>query len=118
MLDVRSERVTAINADTGGLPFQEFAEGFLRQRLPLLVIAQLEGMFGLSEQEAASVAPLVVDAIIANYAGDEAPSPQLQAYIAGLIGSGEPFHTLGELLAGFWTDIPPQDNNLAVPFTF
>jgi hypothetical protein len=118
MLDVRSERVTAIEADTGGLPLQEFAAGFLRQRLPLRVIPQLEAMFGLSEQEAASVAPLVVDAIIANYAGDEAASPRLQAYIAGLMASGEPFHTLGRLLAGFWTDIPPRDNNLVVPFTF
>jgi len=118
LLDIHSERVTAINADTGGLTFQKFAEGFLRDRLPIQVIQRLEAMFGLSEQEAASVAPLVVDAIVANYAGDEAPSPQLQGYIAALIGSGEPFHTLGLLLGGFWTDIPPQDNNLVVPFAF
>jgi hypothetical protein len=117
MLNIHSERVTRIDADTGGLPFQQFAEAFLRDRIPAQVIQDLVDLFGLSEAAAAQVAPLVIDALVANYAGDEAPSAQTQAIIAGLVASPEPLHTLGMLLAGFWTDLPPADNDLVVPFS-
>ena len=56
-----------------------------------------------------------MDALIANYAGDEAPSPELLAMIGQWIGSPEPMHSLGLSLWGLWTDLPPTDNELVIP---
>ena len=81
-----------------------------------IATARLEVAFGLSEADAAAVAPLVAQGIVANYAGDEAPSPQTQAVIGGLIGSSDPQqHALGMILLGLWTDLPPSDGTLVIP---
>ncbi len=117
-LNIHSERVTQIDADTGGLPFQVFAEQTLRSLLPAQVYYELETLFGLSQEEAALVAPLVIDALVANYAGDENPAPETMATIQALLAQPEPYHTLGQMLAGFWIDLPPADNDLVLPFTF
>jgi hypothetical protein len=114
-LDIQSERVTEIKADTDGMPFQDYAHTFLAARLPNLVTYQLMSLFRLPQDQAAQVAPLVAEALIANYAGDEAPSAQTQALIGGLVGSSEPLHTLGLMLGGLWTDLPPKDNQLEWP---
>ena len=115
-LQVESQRVTSIRADTAGLPFQDYALAFLADRLPHIVIDRLEAQFQLPPEQAAQVAPLVVDALLANYAGDEAPSPQVQQIIGGLLESPEPMHSLGVILWGLWTDLPPGDNELTLPF--
>ena len=117
MLEIHSERITQISADTGDVPFQEFAENSLRSLLPARVVHDLMALFGIPQAQAEQVAPLVVDALVANYAGDEAPSPQVQQTIQYLISQSDPYHTLGALLAGFWTDIPPTDNEVTVPFS-
>ena len=116
MLDIHTERVTEISADTGGMGFQDFALDSLSSLLPVQVVQELMALFGHSQAQAEQVAPLVVDAIIVNYAGDEAPSPQVQQTIQYLVNQPEPYHTLGVLLAGFWTDLPPADYELRVPF--
>ncbi len=114
-LNIHSERVTQID----GYPdFQEFAEQTLRSLLPAQVFYVLETQFGLSEQDAAQVAPLVIDALVANYAGDEAPTPETLATIQYLMAQPEPYATLGELLGAFWFDVPPADNDLSLPFKF
>ena len=115
-LHIESQRVTNIHANTGGIPFQDYAENFVAERLPDIITARLMAMFQLPQDQAAQVAPLVSDAIIANYAGDEAPSAQTQAILNGLVGSPEPMHTLGLMLWGFWTDLPPHDTELTLPF--
>ena len=109
--------MTSIKANTGGIPFQDYAENFVAERLPDIITARLMAMFQLPQDQAAQVAPLVSDAIIANYAGDEAPLAQTQAILNGLVGSPEPMHTLGLMLWGFWTDLPPHDTELTLPFT-
>ena len=114
-LHIESRRVTSIAADLGGVPFQQYADTFLRSILPYPVTYTLETQFGLSDAEAATVAPLVVDALIANYAGDESPSPETLAMLQWLLGSPEPYHTLGELLGSLWIDLPPSDHQLVVP---
>ena len=111
-LNIHSERITTIDADTAGLPFQQFAEQFLRVRLAGIVVQELSQLYGLSEPQAAQVAPLVVDALVANYAGDETPSPQTEATIAWLLSNPAPYSTLGGLLDWLWTDLPPGDNDL------
>ncbi|HVV70664.1 MAG TPA: metallophosphoesterase, partial [Verrucomicrobiae bacterium] len=114
-LKIQTERVTQIKADTAGMAFQDYARDFLAARLPTLVTYQLMSMFQLPQDQAAQVAPLAAEALIANYAGDEMPSAQTQSVIGGFLASPEPLHTLGLMLGGLWTDLPPQDNHLELP---
>jgi hypothetical protein len=114
VLHVTSRRVTQISADLGGLSFPAYAENFARAMLPYRVVAELQQMFGLPLAQAQAVAPLVVDAIIAYYCGDENPSATTQATLAYLLSQPEPQHTLGALLYTFWNDLPPTDNTLNV----
>jgi hypothetical protein len=116
MLHIESELVTNINFDTGGMAFQDYALNAVWA--PTVAIAQgrIETTFGLAPADAALVAPLVAQGVIANYAGDESPSAETQAIIGGLISQPEPRHTLGVILLGLWTDLPPYaDNELVLP---
>lgn len=116
-LNIHSERLTEIDADTGGLPFQQYADAFLRTHMAPQVIQELVGIFAFSEQEAIDLSPLVIDSLVANYAGDEAPSLETMASIQSLMLSLDPRRQqLGMLLAGIWTDLWPADNDLVVPF--
>jgi 3',5'-cyclic AMP phosphodiesterase CpdA len=109
-LHVQSRRVTKIAADLGGVPFQQYAEDFLRDLLPYPVTYQLETQFGLDAGTAAFLEPYVADALVANYAGDESPSEETLAELGML---PEPFQSL--LIYGFWMDLSPGDNTLVVP---
>jgi hypothetical protein len=115
-LHIESQRVTEINADTGGVPFQEYALEFLQARLPALATYQLMSLFQLPQDQAAWAAPLVANALIANYAGDESPDALTQATLNGFVQSPEPLRTLGLMLWGIWTDLPPGDNQLDLSF--
>jgi len=115
ILTIQSQRVTEINMDTGGLPFEQYAAAFLAARLPALATYQLMSLFQVPQAQAEQVAPLVAQALMANYAGDEMPSPNTQATLNYLLGSPEPMHTLGMMLWGLWADLPPGDNQLSVP---
>lgn len=110
LVRIETRRVTHITADTGGVPFQQYAENFLRARLPALVARQLAARFNLPKADAAKAAPVVADALIANYAGDEKPPPETQALMDEWVNGPEPHRTLGLLLRGIWTDLPPTDN--------
>jgi len=116
LLHIESRRVTEIEADTGGMPFQAYAEAFLRARVPAIATYQLMTQFGLTQEQASQLAPFVTDAVVAGYAGDEMPDAQTQAILNSFVQSPEPLHTLGLLLWGLWTDPPPADNQLALPF--
>ncbi|MCS7337111.1 MAG: metallophosphoesterase [Verrucomicrobiae bacterium] len=114
MLRIETRRVTRVNADFADAPFQRHAEDFLRARLIPLVARQLVRRFDLPEADAAEAAPVVADALIANYVGDEAPPAQVRGMIEDWLNSAEPRRTLGMLLRGIWTDLPPTDNQCAV----
>ncbi|HLP78417.1 MAG TPA: metallophosphoesterase [Candidatus Paceibacterota bacterium] len=114
-LSITTQRVTDIRHSTGGIPFQQYA--FTKIYAPTLEIAttRIMSMFGLPREQAAAVAPLVTQGIIANYAGDEMPSAQTQAIINSLMTSTqEPDHTFGLILWGLWTDLPPGDGTLTL----
>lgn len=114
-LNIQSQRVTEADVDTGGLPFQEFAEQNLRGLMQVQIDQELSTLFGLGPAEIAFVAPLVTDALVANYAGDETISPETAGLIDYLMGGGPPMDQLGMLLLGLWTDLYPGDNDLAIP---
>ena len=42
------------------------------------------------------------------------PDAQTQAVLNSFVTSPEPLHSLGLLLYGLWTDLPPGDNALEV----
>jgi hypothetical protein len=98
------------------VPFQQYALEFLQARLPAIATYQLMTLFHLPQDQAAQVAPLVSAALIANYAGDEAPDAQTVAMLNGFVAGEEPLHTLGLMLWGLWADLPPGDNQLVIPF--
>ena len=117
-LSIASRQVTEINADTGGVPFPAYAANFVATRLAGPVILQIKAMFGLPDEQAAQLAPLVVEVLMAQYAGDEAIGSDRYTQLVGWAQSGDPlFSQLGLLLLGMWTDLPPGDNNLVVPLT-
>lgn len=115
-LAITSQRVTEIDADTGGMPFQQYAFAFLWPRVVNISTVELMTLFGLPEDQASAIAPLVAQAIIANYAGDEQMDAATQAIIDNLLATepGSPTYMLGMLLTGIWTDLPPGDNQLTV----
>ncbi len=117
LLDIQSKRVAQIAADTGGLPFPEYADAFLRTHMAPQVVQELVALLQFTPDEAVQLAPVVIDALVANYAGDEAPTPETWALIGELGSSADPRRQqLSSLLAGIWTDLWPADNNLVVPF--
>ncbi len=116
-LNIRTEPVTEIEADTGGLPFQQYAEVFLRTHMAPLVVQQLMVLLSFTEPEAVQHAPWVIDALVANYAGDEAPSPETLEKIREYGSSDDSRErNLGGLLAGIWSELLPADNNVVIPF--
>jgi predicted phosphodiesterase len=114
-LNIQSQRVTEADVDTGGLPFQQFADQNLRELIQVQIDEELTNGFGLTPQQLAFVAPLVTDALVANYAGDEVPSPATLQVLQYLIAAGPPTDQLGYLLLGIWTDLWPGDHALSVP---
>jgi len=115
LLNIESRRITDVAVETGGLSFQSFAEQNLRELIQVQIEEVLSSQFGLGPAEIAVVAPLVTDALVANYAGDEAASAQTQATINFLRSQGPPMNVLGNLLQGLWLDLYPADNNLLIP---
>jgi hypothetical protein len=118
-LNIASRQVTEIKADTGGLPFPAYAANFAATRLAGPVTLRVQTMFGLPEEQAAQLAPLVVEVLMAQYAGDEAISSERYTQLVAWAQSGDPlFSQLGMLLLGMWTDVPPGDKNLVVPLSW
>lgn len=113
-LAITSPHLTSIPLDLGGVSFPQYSANFVADRLPLMVTYRLVAGFGFPVEQAQQVAPLVVQALMANYAGDETPDVQTQTTIGNLIQSPEPLHTLGMMLWGIWTDLPPADNQTTV----
>ncbi len=114
-LVLKTRYINHINTDTGGVPFRQYANSFLRVHLVPQVLQRLEAMLSMSKEEAAEVAPLVIDALVANYAGDESPSADTLATIQGLLSSPDPrLMNLGGLLGAIWTDLAPSDNDRCV----
>ncbi|MFZ1986776.1 MAG: choice-of-anchor I family protein, partial [Desulfatitalea sp.] len=112
---VRTFHLEAIDYDTGGLSFPDYAREFLRQGLTQIAAYQLtltpdQGGFALSPAEALAAAPFVTQAFMAHYAGDEMPDGATLGQIVGYTGSPDPrYQALGQALGTLWTDLTPAD---------
>jgi 3',5'-cyclic AMP phosphodiesterase CpdA len=114
-LHIESRYVTAIDFNTGGVKFQDYAYNAIFWPTKEIVTGRIVDMFGVPREQVAAVAQAVTQAIIANYAGDESPSDATMVLIGNLLSSPEPYHTLGAILGGLWTDLPPTpDSDLTV----
>lgn len=93
-LQIETRRVTEIAADTGELSFQHYALDFYKRTWGTVVLDELPGMFGLSQQQALQYAPLTTDTFVAHNEEDESPSPETKASIDNLLRNMGPLHTL------------------------
>ncbi|MCK5457137.1 MAG: hypothetical protein KAI45_08420, partial [Melioribacteraceae bacterium] len=104
-----------IDFDTEGLTFQEYAKEFLESGMPELIKHYLINDYALSETNADIVAPIMTEAIMAHYAGDENPSQETLNEIQQLANNSDP--TIQRIATGLsliWLDLIPSDNNITI----
>lgn len=114
-LNITSNVITEIDFDTGGLTFQEYAKEFLENGMPDLIKHYLINGYSISETDADIVAPIMMRAIMAHYAGDENPSQETRNEIQQLANNSDP--TIQKIATGLnliWLDLVPSDNNLTI----
>ncbi|MBN2012017.1 metallophosphoesterase [candidate division KSB1 bacterium] len=122
-VNVETHKVTSIDYELGGIPFEAYAQQFLMDGLQLIVnftvTAPVEtGGYGLSDEQAVLAVPLITNAMIAHYMGDEAPSMETMATVGALLGSTNPMEQLvGQFIGSLWTDIAPTDNSAEIQLT-
>ena len=114
VMRIQSAFIDTIDWDTGGLTFQAYSRNLLETQLNVqasLLLATL----GLSQEETDALAPFAADAIVAHYAGDETPSPEVLEVIQTYSQDPDLFiAAIGFLLGSLWTDLPPADNNVDI----
>lgn len=110
-LTVTTRRVTEI-AGMGPAPaFQAYALAFAQALLPYQVVAELKYLLGFTEAEAVALAPVVVQGLIANYAGNETPDDDVLVTLFLLLTDTDPrMQALGGLLYTLWFDPSPGDD--------
>ena len=117
---ITSDTVTEIDYDLGGLEFPDYAMNTLTEGLDIIATATLtapvaQGGFGLTEEQAAQVSPLIVAAFVAHYSGDESMDAETYQTIVTLLSSEDAtMQTLGQYLGTLWTDLAPPDNNVVI----
>jgi hypothetical protein len=115
---IETGQITEIDYDTGGIPFPEYAQAYLKEGLTGIVTYTLmlpveRGGYGIDDPHmAADLASYLVDAFMAHYAGDEQPDKDTVDTIMAFLSyaEGTVQHVLGQLLYGLWTDLAPMDN--------
>lgn len=113
-LSVHTEYVTAI--ESHAVDFVNYAKSYLEDGLTTITLYQLaHAPYNLSEPTLSAVAGLVVSALMAHYAGDEAADAETIATYGAMLASEDPVtRALGQSLAALWTDAPPADNEVSV----
>jgi 3',5'-cyclic AMP phosphodiesterase CpdA len=97
-----------------GADFRKYSEDFSTESGATIGIETMRQL-GVSKKDAAVLAPQVAEAVIAHYKGDErfTGTTMLGAPRLGLMGSLV-VSLRKELVAGFWNDLPPADNDLVI----
>lgn len=107
---VTSGVIESIDYDLGGLDFQTYAFNYISTGLPILVNYILTNPpYNLDPATAALMTPVVTEAFIAHYAGNEGnPSPQSQAVINYLLSVPQ-YQMFGMMIMSIWNDPAPDD---------
>lgn len=114
-LNITSKHITQINYDTDGKPFQVYAKDYLENSIPGIISFISEFDLDLTESEIEQLTPIVTDAVIAHFAGDENPSQETLLEIQQLTESTNPImQFIGTGLNFIWMDLPPADNDIQI----
>ena len=112
---IETDYVTETDYDTGGVSFPNYAFAYLQEGLFGMVTVQLMQDYGLLQEQAEQLAPLLTAGFLAHYAGDEEPDPVTLQMIMGMLNAPDPrVRMLGGYLYALWTDLPPADSNLTL----
>lgn len=119
-LTISTSVVTAIPSHP--TDFKAWSDQFLRIGLTGVSNYTLKYGYGLDDATVALLTPLIVEAMVAHYAGDEniegLAEPlrtNTKAMIAYLRASTDPTtKALGDSILGLWTDLAPADNNVVL----
>ncbi len=110
---VTTKHVTTIDyPGLNGVPFPEYEAAISFDAFKVLAYYMLMGEpYNVPEFYAAMVAPAFSRAMMAHFAGDETISAETDAdfQLANMISED-----LANILYGFYTDLPPSDNNLVI----
>ncbi|SNY27836.1 Calcineurin-like phosphoesterase [Orenia metallireducens] len=115
-LEVETYKVTEVDADTGGLEFQDYAKGYIEEGLLGLTEAML-ATDGFLQNQIEVLAPVVSSSLIAHYEGDEnfdSLDDTTQYIISNMKLSEDP---MGVALWSIWHD-ESADNNTEIYFEF
>lgn len=110
LVNITSGVIDHINYDLGGVDFQTYAYNYIAAGLPLLVNYILTSPpYSLDPTSAGMITPVVTEAFIAHYHGNEGnPSPQSQAVINYLL-SQPAYQMFGMMIMAIWNDPMPDD---------
>lgn len=107
---IETRWIEEIDYDIGDLSFQDYGAEFLYNGLLGIAEYTLMVQYGLPQDEAAGLAPVVANAFIAHYYGDEQPDEETMAFISGLLQAEDSTtQFLGQMLYSLWTDLAPSD---------
>jgi Calcineurin-like phosphoesterase len=114
-MEIRSSFITELPSFAAeGRSFEDFARESLKGNITKIAVKTMRGL-GVTETEAATIAPQIAEAYIAHYAGDEMftgaemlSSKGFSLMATIVVGSRK------DLVAGLWHDLPPADNNLDI----
>ncbi|MCX7908208.1 MAG: metallophosphoesterase [Ignavibacteria bacterium] len=118
VMKVKSEKITKINYNTGGKPFQDYAKNKLVDGLPLIVNAYLKQV-GLPDQVVQLLSPLVVDTYISYTHGNEDQflTPEKRQAMENAKKSLAGYPQIAPLLAileGMMKDLEPNDYEFSI----
>lgn len=110
LVNITGGVIDHINYDFGGVDFQTYAYNYIASGLPLLVNYILTTPpYSLDPMSAGMITPVVTEAFIAHYHGNEGnPSPQSQAVINYLL-SQPAYQMFGMMIMAIWNDPMPDD---------
>jgi len=106
---------TITNVSVPGGNFPRYATEYLTTGMTNLVAYMLVNDFGVPEELAGQIAPVVAAAYVANYAGDEEMDTASEQAVTMLNSLGDPTAALlAQLITSMRTDLPPADNALSI----
>jgi 3',5'-cyclic AMP phosphodiesterase CpdA len=110
---VTTKHITSIDyPGLNGVPFPEYEAAISYTAFKFLAKYMLMGEpYLVPEMYAEMVAPVFSKAMMAHFAGDEIISTETNADIQFVYGISS---GLGNILYGFYTDLPPSDNDLVI----
>jgi len=114
-LDITTAVIENIQYDTGGDAFQDYAYGYLESGMLGLSTYILTSQFGVDEQTAQMLAPVMTEAFVTHYRGDETMTAEAQGVITTLKQAGDANSLfMASALEALFSDPPPADNTLTI----